>query len=175
MTPRDWKSNSVTQLFMAHLLAEYLRDTLERELPVLAAMSDEQTSGPVAAGKWTPKQELGHLLDSAANNHIRFVRATLESKFDGVGYQQDAWVNLHHYNGMPWSRIVDLWGAYNRLLVHLVERIPDDALGAPCRIGNNQPATLGFVIDDYVLHMRYHLDRLLGREKVTRYPRADGV
>jgi hypothetical protein len=156
---------------MAQLLAHYLRETLERELPVLRGMTDESTGGPVPAGKWTPKQELGHLLDSALNNHNRFVRAAIDLKYEGPGYQQDAWVSLHDYNSVPWDHLVTLWSAHNHLLVHLIERIPDGALNAPCQIGSYAPGTLAFVIDDYVLHMQYHLDRLTGRQQITRYPR----
>ena len=158
---------------MAQRLARYLNDTLTRELPALRAMTEERASAPVPEGKWTSKQELGHLLDSATNNRIRFVRAALEGKYEGPTYQQNDWVRIHDYNAMAWSDIVDMWAAYNKLLVHLVQRIPEEALDNPVNVYGTQ--TLGFMIDDYVLHMRHHLDHLIGREVVTQYPRAAGA
>ncbi|HZO57097.1 MAG TPA: DinB family protein [Bryobacteraceae bacterium] len=157
---------------MAAQLAQYLRSTIDREFPVLSAVTDEQASRPAPTpGSWNAKQELGHLLDSAANNHQRFVRATLHGPYQGPGYAQDDWVRLHAYDQLPWATIVALWQQYNLFLVHLIEQIPDDALDTPCNIGSYEPSTLGFVIDDYVLHMQHHLDHLLMREFVTKYPR----
>ncbi len=64
---------------------------------------------------------------------------------------------------------VDFWERYNRLLVELVARIPEDRLATRCRIGESVPVTLGFVIEDYIAHMQHHLDHILGREKLTEY------
>ncbi|MEP7363793.1 MAG: DinB family protein [Acidobacteriota bacterium] len=157
---------------MAAKLAQYLRDTVNREFPILYAVPDEIASAPSAVpGAWNLKQELGHLLDSAANNHQRFVRATLHGPYEGPGYAQDDWVRLHAYEALPWLTLVDLWVHYNLFLAHLIDRIPDEALETPCHIGTYEPNTLGFVIDDYVLHMQHHIDHLLAREVVTKYPR----
>ena len=157
---------------MAANLAQYLRETVSREFPILSAVTEEQASRPAAIpGAWNAKQELGHLIDSAANNHQRFVRATLHGPYQGPGYAQDDWVRLHSYDRLPWAALVALWHQYNLLLAHLVEQIPGEALDTPCHIGAYEPNTLGFVIDDYVLHMQHHLDHLLLREAVTKYPR----
>jgi hypothetical protein len=153
-------------------LAQYLRDTVLREHPILLAVTEETASQPSdAPGVWNVKQELGHLLDSAANNHQRFVRATLHGPYQGPGYAQDDWVRLHAYEELPWITLVELWAQYNLLLAHLVERIPEEALATECRIGSYEPSDLAFVIDDYVLHMQHHIDHLLNRGTVTKYPR----
>jgi hypothetical protein len=127
---------------------------------------------PHGAQSWSPKQELGHLIDSAANNHIRFVRAALEGEFHGPGYAQDEWVKLHGYQGMPWEAIIGLWLHYNTLLARLVARIPPARLQTQCFIGSGTPVTLAFLIEDYVVHMQHHLDHLLRRAKITIYPSA---
>jgi hypothetical protein len=151
-------------------LSACLKQTIERELPNLRALTDERASVERAPGKWSPKEELGHLIDSAANNHMRFVRAALDGEFRGPGYAQDDWVRLHGYREMPWESIVTLWFQYNTLLAGLVERIPGDRLHARCFINADPAVTLGFVIEDYVLHMQHHLDQLLGRGSVRQYP-----
>lgn len=157
---------------MAVDLSRRLAQTIERELPNIRALSDEQASLARAPGKWCAKEELGHLIDSAANNHIRFVGSALESQFRGPGYAQDEWVSLHGYRTTPWGGIVDFWLAYNSFLTGLIERIPERRLETQCLIGTNEPVTLWFLIDDYILHMQHHIDQLLRRNVVTQYPRA---
>jgi hypothetical protein len=157
---------------MAVDLSHRLAQTIEQELPNLRALTEAQASLARAPGKWCPKEELGHLIDSAANNHIRFVRGALEPEIQGPGYAQDDWVRLHGYRTMPWDAIVDFWFVYNRFLLGLVERIPEARLRSQCSIGTNAPVTLEFLIDDYILHMQHHVDQLIRRSVITPYPRA---
>jgi hypothetical protein len=157
---------------MARDLSIFLTQTVERELPHLRGLTEERASIARAPGKWSPKEELGHLIDSAANNHIRFVRGAIEAEFRGPGYSQEDWVRLHGYGSMRWDMIVNVWSQYNLFLAALVDRIPETRLETPCFIGANPVATLGFVIEDYVLHMQHHIDQLLHREVVTKYSGA---
>ena len=168
-------NRAVRQLCMARDLSLFLAQTVERELPHLQALTEERACIARAPGKWSPKEELGHLLDSAVNNHIRFVRGALEAEYRGPGYSQNDWVRLHGYEGMPWDTIVNAWSQHNLLLAALVNRIPEERLGTRCFIGANPAVTLAFVIEDYVLHMQHHIDQLLGREIVTQYAGASLV
>ena len=146
--------------------------TVEVELPLLNAISEAQASTHPAPGKWSKKEELGHLIDSAANNHLRFARAALYGNYEGPGYDQDRWVALHGYQDMTLETIIGLWHRYNGLLARLVEQIEPNRLEALCIVGDGDPVTLGFLIDDYVLHMQHHLDHILGRDPITPYPRT---
>ena len=157
---------------MPQKLARDLADAIERESPELRAISDEAATKPLREGAWSPKQELGHLIDSATNNHVRFVRGSLEPEFHGPSYDGDGWVALHGYAELPWIALIEFWERYNRFLVDLVARIPEGRLKTPCSIGSSAPVTLGFVIEDYIAHMQHHLDHILGREKLTTYPGA---
>jgi len=154
---------------MAQNLARELADAINRELAALLAVRDDAPAVPDA---WSKRQELGHLIDSATNNHVRFVRASLEPEYRGPGYDGDRWVALHGYGELPWAMLVDFWERYNRLLVELVARIPDERLAARCVVGDSVPVTLEFLIADYIAHMQHHLDHILGREKLTTYPGA---
>jgi hypothetical protein len=160
---------------MAQDLAFSLAQAIQRELPSLRALTDERASLARAPGKWSAKEELGHLIDSAANNHIRFVRATIGAEFRGPGYAQDDWVRVHGYANMKWETIVDVWFQYNTLLTALVDGIPADRLEAPCYIGTSPAVTLRFVIEDYILHMQHHVDQLLRRQVITQYPGAQNT
>jgi len=154
-----------------HLALSLVR-AINREFPLLKPISESDAGVKPAPGKWSQKEELGHLIDSAANNHMRFVRASLEPVFRGPGYQQDAWVSLHGYLEMAWTDILDFWRSYNMFLAGLVRRIPAESLERECIVGENRPVTLGFLIEDYILHMQHHLDHILKREKITQYPGA---
>jgi hypothetical protein len=169
---RDRKGTQVTHSQAApDDLASLLRHTIESELPHLRALDSDRASvhpnGPVS---WSPKQELGHLIDSAANNHIRFVRAALEAEYQGPSYKQEEWVKIHGYREIPWDFLVTFWFQYNTLLAALVEHIPSEKFATLCTIGGGEPASLGFVIKDYVRHLRHHLDHILGRNAIATYP-----
>jgi hypothetical protein len=140
-------------------LAQRLKQTIDTELPRLQSIR-EGDAGTKPAGKWSCKEELGHLIDSASNNHLRFVRATLEPEYQGPSYDQKGSVAIHGYQDLDWSELVEFWRRYNILLVGLVARIPEQKLSTPCRVGNDQPVTLEFLIADYVSHMQHHLHHI---------------
>ena len=149
-----------------------LRETIDRELPHLTKLTDEAASqNDGRPGSWTRKQELGHLIDSATNNHLRIALATINGEFRGEGYAQDKWVEAHGYGELPWQLLVDLWYRYNQLLAELMARVPESHLNNRCLIGWTV-VTLRFVMDDYVLHMRHHLDHMLSKDNISTYPSA---
>ena len=148
-------------------LAQLIRD----ELPLLEAVSDLNAGRRSGAdSNWSPKEELGHLIDSAANNHVRFVHALTEPEFRGASYAQNEWVTAHRYQEMPWLAIVDFWHRYNNFIASLLARIPENKLQTLCFIDSDNGVSLDFLVSDYVLHMRHHLDHILSRENVTAYP-----
>jgi hypothetical protein len=142
-------------------VASDLAGTIEAELPRLAAIGEESAGEPISAGKWSRKQVLGHLIDSATNNLQRFVRAQLGPALTFPGYEQEAWVATQGYQQRPWADLIGLWSALNRHLVHVVERIDPSSLDTPCTIGTGSAVTLRFVAEDYVRHLRHHLEQIL--------------
>jgi hypothetical protein len=134
-----------------------LAENVEAVVPKLRAISEARAAQPRAAGKWSPKQMIGHLIDSAANNHQRFVRAQEGESYTGPGYTQDHWVAVQGYQDASWDDLIALWRAYNRHLARLIGRIPEEKRGTTCTIGSYAPATLAFVASDYVNHLRHHL------------------
>ncbi len=152
-------------------LSQLLRKAIDAELPSLRALTETEaaTKGGTA---WSRKEELGHLIDSASNNHLRFVRATLETEFHGPSYDQNGSVTLHGYQELSWSDLLEFWQRYNMLLARVIARIPESKLQTRCRVGDSSPITLQFLIEDYVAHMQHHIDHILRREKITQYPGA---
>ena len=149
-----------------------IQTVLAVETPNLRAFTDAQAADRPKPGSWSRKEELGHLIDSASNNHQRFIRAQHEPEYRGPGYAQDDWVRSHAYHDLPWTALVDLWQQYNWLLSEVVKRIPEDRLSNQCHIAAYPPFTLAWVIEDYILHMQHHLDHILRREVITQYPGA---
>lgn len=144
---------------------------VEAELDALDAIDEDAAAEfPAKPGAWSKKQELGHLIDSASNNHGRFIRAALgPGDYEGPTYSPDAWVDLHGYQELAWEDLVTFWCSYNLLMEHMIARIPADRMTTKCSIGGNAPVELSWLIDDYMLHMQHHLDHILGRELVTPY------
>jgi hypothetical protein len=156
---------------MPHDLSQALSALIERETAALRSFPENQAADrPSGASSWSSKEELGHLIDSAANNHVRLVRDSIEPEFHGPTYALDAIVSIHGYQEMPWSSIVAFWVQYNTFLASVIARIPDEKLTTPCLIGEGAPVSLRFLIEDYILHAQHHLDHLLRRENITRYP-----
>ena len=150
-------------------LAVDLEEAVAVAAPRLRSISDFSATEKPSPGAWSRKEELGHLIDSATNNHVRFVRASLEPEYRGPSYDGDGWVSLHGYREMPWLDLVDFWQRYNAFLVQVVRRIPETALDKTCFVGDHPPMTLQFLIEDYVHHMQHHLDHILKHDTEARH------
>jgi hypothetical protein len=136
-----------------HILGELIARLPGR----LKALPADKVQHKPAPNTWSVKEELGHLLDSAANNHQRIVRAQLEEKPAMPGYDGDAWVVLHRYQQRDWETLIGLWAALNRQLLAAAEVAPESAWSRALTIADSAPLTLKFVFDDYVNHMVHHL------------------
>jgi hypothetical protein len=98
------------------MMSDWLNDfrrTIEQAAARLRLIPEANSATPPAEGKWSPKQIIGHLIDSAAHNHQRFVRAQFGDDLVFSGYEQEAWVEVQRYNDEPWSQLVELWRHYN--------------------------------------------------------------
>jgi DinB superfamily len=140
--------------------ARDFRTEIEELRAELLALSPALADAPWRPGGWTRKQIVGHLLDSAANNRQRFVRASIDGQYEGPGYAQDEWVAAHGYSNESWETLLRWWQAEHEILMAAVDRIPEDRLEVMCAVGENAPVTLRFLIEDYVSHQRGHFKQL---------------
>jgi hypothetical protein len=108
-----------------------LLDAVERAVPALRALTDEESRRSPAAGKWSPREVIGHLVDSASHNHQRFVRAQLQDDLVFPGYDQGAWVRVQRYADAPWDELVTLWAGFNRHIARVMESVHPDTLARP--------------------------------------------
>ena len=122
--------------------------------------------------RWSKIEILGHLLDSANNNHRRFVLACFTDELIFDGYDQEAWVRVQDYQNAEWSSLVSLWRLYNKHLASLIEGIDADVLqkhrARHCLhriawkpVPENEPATLDYFIRDYIGHLEHHVGQIL--------------
>lgn len=109
--------------------------------------------------KWSKKEIIGHLIDSATNNHHRIVRAQFEEA-PLISYDQNQWNRCGYYDHMDGRDVIGFWAIYNSHLVHLIRRIPPYLLGRQCNTGGSEPVTLEELIVDYVRHMEHHLSQV---------------
>lgn len=141
--------------------ARKFRKGLDEVRRVLRSLPENLADVPWRDGGWTRKQIVGHLLDSAANNRQRFVRASSAASYSGPPYDQDAWVAAHGYADQPWATLLAWWETEHQILMAVVDRIPEERLKTQCVVNDNAPVTLGFLIADYVEHQRWHVSQLL--------------
>ncbi len=139
--------------------------------PRLCSISDADASRPLSEGKWSRKEIVGHLIDSASNNHGRFVRVRFSDDLIFPTYDQDAWVRVQNYIRAPWVEFVTLWSLYNLHLTRAIAAIPPEERSRR-RIRHNlhevafrsipasEPATLEYLIQDYVVHLEHHLAQI---------------
>jgi hypothetical protein len=149
-----------------------LRLTVEGAAPRLLALGDASARRP-APGKWSPREIIGHLVDSACNNHQRFVRAQLQDDLVFTGYAQDEWVTIGRYQEADWPELVSLWRGLNLQIARVMAGVPADVrmretlrhnfdeIGFEA-VPQGRPATLDHLMRDYVAHLHHHLRQIFG-------------
>jgi len=142
-------------------IAQEIRTAVQDTAKVLPTLNREEIAFKKSPASWSKKEILGHLIDSAANNHQRFVRAVYGAALDYPTYNQNEWVRIQRYYDSPWESLITLWSAYNLHLSDLIERIPEEAKLSPCNIGKKAPVTLEFIVRDYLRHLRHHIEQIL--------------
>lgn len=144
------------------------RALVQEVAPRLRAIPEDAASEPRRPGAWSPREIVGHLVDSATNNHGRFLRAQLQDDLVFLGYDQEAWVRVQRYAEAPWPDLVALWEALNLHLARVIEAVPPEVADHPRPVHalhrlawevvpEDEPVTLGYFMRDYVGHLRHHL------------------
>jgi hypothetical protein len=142
-------------------IASAVVQAVDDALPRLRAVDELSAARERQPGKWSKKEILGHLIDSAANNHQRFVRAQYTKAFHFPPYAQEDWVRIQHYRECEWHDLIDLWQHYNRHLAHVIRNLPRESGEILVWIGDDPPMSLRELAEDYVRHLQHHLRQIL--------------
>ena len=149
------------------------RRTVEEASARLLSTTEDESRAPLADGKWSAKETIGHLIDSASNNHQRFVRAQFREDLVFEGYAQEEWVRAQNYNEEPWPLLVGLWRLYNLHLAHVMATAPEQVRTAErarhnfrqigfAPVSEGEPSSLEHLMIDYIDHLKNHLRQILG-------------
>ncbi|RPI04055.1 MAG: DinB family protein [Ignavibacteriae bacterium] len=141
-------------------ISEGIKITVEDFEDRFNTFDDAQASQKPQPDKWSRKEILGHLIDSAANNHQRFVRAQYLKEIVVPSYEQKEWVHVQQYINRPWSELLALWKTYNFHLAYIISHMEAEHLKNMCIIGSGAPVTVGFVAADYLGHMQHHIKQI---------------
>ena len=152
------------------------KQTIDASAERLGRISETAAAQPRAEDHWSSKQIIGHLIDSAANNHARFVLAQLKNDLIFPGYDQNGWVETNHYQDASWPQLIDLWRTYNLHLHHLMSHADSARLSTPCTlhtlqeiafkaVPESEPVTLEYLMKDYVDHLKHHLGQIFNQNQ----------
>ena len=135
-----------------------------RNFFILMTGKDALANVRLASDHWTLKEMVGHLVDSASNNHQRFIRLQLAENLIFPGYQAEEWRSVGKVQGLEYRFLVNLWMDYNSLILHVVSQIPADCLEHRWESPEG-PVGLADLVIDYYAHLQRHED--LFRERVA--------
>jgi hypothetical protein len=139
----------------------HLKETMSTALPLLRKIGEKEASFKADAKRWSFKEIIGHLIDSASNNHQKFIRTMERDKLDFVPYKQDNWVRLQQYKSYDWMELLELFEVYNKHIAHVMKYTRPSVLEHKITIDGAGPFTLEFIMSDYVEHLRHHLKAIL--------------
>jgi hypothetical protein len=148
-------------------MPDHLLTLVSQADPALASFDSTKWHASRGEGKWTRLQLLGHLIDSAANNHQRFVRALAQNSLDWPGYDQIAHVSVQNYAAADPALLLSLFTSYNRFISHVMRQISPAKASTRCSIDGAPAMSLSDLALDYVAHLEHHLKQLLENHPIT--------
>lgn len=145
---------------------EELRMVISESARAFEGVAHEEWAYKTHPSKWSKKEILGHLIDSAQTNLRRFVM-TQYVQNQKIVYHQDEWVALQRYQEADIEELIDLWKGLNLQIARVTDRIPEADLKNTCDTGKEGPEyhDLEFLISDYIVHMKHHLRQVLGNQQ----------
>jgi hypothetical protein len=140
-----------------------LSELIEHAAEHLDTIGESRAEQRLARKPWSRKQALGHLIDWASSHQQWIARALTGPALRAALYPQSEWVAAQAYDTAAWQDLVDLWISQNRMLVHVLSRIPEDKLAMECRIGIAEPISLASLVEHYVQYATDLMGQILSR------------
>jgi DinB superfamily len=123
---------------------------------------EEAVEARSAPGEWTAKEVLGHLIDSASNNHQRFVRLQLVENlvFPNYGPDNSKWIQIQKYQARPWGELLELWRHFNLHLAWMIRTVDPQSLGHVWQASPDRTISLADMMNDYMAHINNHVQQI---------------
>ncbi len=156
---------------MRHLIIE-LEGIVNAFAKNISSISESDFSAKPNPTKWSKKEVLGHLIDSAENNLRRFICAQYESQPPKIRYDQNFWVTANRYGSAPSNEVIENWKLVNLKICRVLGQMPDQNHVKPCDTGKDAPNlhTIKWLAEDYVKHLKHHLNQIIADSFDTTYP-----
>jgi hypothetical protein len=150
------------------LISNELAEIISAHAEKLKQLNDGDAAVRSEPGKWSRKEELGHLIDSAHNNLRRFIVSQYEHE-PHIIYAQDEWVKVNDYNSQVILQLTRLWLVLNQQIVQVLSAMNDETSMRKCNTGKDAPVLhdIRWLAEDYILHLRHHLHHILDLEPVS--------
>lgn len=141
------------------IIAQELRDLIDSNITNLKAIDDHTFENKTEIDKWSKKEILGHLIDSAINNIRRFI-LTQSKNTPRIVYNQNRWVEVNNYQQWDNSLLIDTWKSSNMHIAQIIQEIPEQSLNRSYKVRDGKKYTLEHGILDYVVHLKHHLNQI---------------
>lgn len=159
-------------LFIMNKYSQKLNQIIEAATPLLRSIPIAEMNEKTSPDKWSKKEILGHLIDSAYNNHQRVVRAKSQGNLIFQGYDQNEWVNRNNYQNRQVDDIINTWIFTNRHLSFAIGNLPTQLLNRPTdkhnfhqismqRLQEGSVSSLAYLVWDYNFHLEHHLGQII--------------
>ncbi len=147
---------------MKNVITE-LNDIVTEYSERISRISDKDLSSKPLPNKWSKKEVLGHLIDSGQNNLRRFISGQYESTPPKIFYDQDFWVRANDYQHRPATDVIELWTLVNEQICAVLATMPQGNYSKTADVGkqDSKLLTLQFLAEDYVSHMKHHLNQII--------------
>ena len=152
--------------------AHELQEIVSRYAISLAAIPESDFSLNPNPGKWSRKEVLGHLVDSAQNNLRRFICGQYESQPPHIIYEQDFWVKANGYQNLTGLEVITLWKLLNNQIATVISTMPAANGKRLCDTGRETASlhTIEWLAEDYVKHLKHHLNQIIPGSFNISYP-----
>jgi hypothetical protein len=145
-------------------LASDIENTVNVAYQRLISLPDETIEVRPNHGDWSVKEIVGHLIDSASNNHQRFVRLQVADGLVLPDYSQnnDTWVSIQSYQEAPWNELLALWRHFNLHLARVIRTVNEECIDHIWVVDEDTSITLGELMIDYLRHLKDHFQQIRG-------------
>jgi len=143
-------------------VADKIEQQVDAAVDRWRALSDQFLTFRPSEDAWSTKEITGHLIDSASNNHQRFVRLQLVEKLSFPDYGQDNihWVRIQNYQDRIWEELLGLWRHFNIQLAYVIRSVDPACLNHVWQLDTETRVTLFDLMTDYLKHLEIHLNQI---------------